>query len=91
MPTNHRDQKVYYVYLMASISRVLYIGVTKNIYARVYQHKNPESNTSFTARYRVNRLVYCEVFDNIYDALDREKKLKKWRREKKNKLYGVDE
>ena len=73
---------------MASISRVLYIGVTNNIYARVQQHKKAKDKSSFTAQYRVNRLVYCEVFDNIYDALDREKQLKRWRREKKLHLIN---
>lgn len=86
---NQRDRKAYYVYIMASISRVLYIGVTNNISARVHQHKNPKYKTSFTARYRVNRLVYCEIFDNIYDALDREKQIKKWRRDKKLHLINM--
>ncbi len=73
---------------MASISRVLYTGVTNNIYLRVQQHKEATENSSFTARYRANRLVYCEEFDNIYDALDREKQIKRWRREKKLRLIA---
>ncbi len=71
---------------MASNSRVLYTGVMNNINARVQRHKETTEKTSFTARYRVNRLVYCEEFDNIYDVLDREKQIKKWRREKKLRL-----
>ena len=82
----HLYPKTYYVYFMASTSRVLYTGVTNNIYQRVQQHKETTDKTSFTARYRVNRLVYCEEFDNIYDALDREKQIKRWRREKKLRL-----
>ena len=86
--TRKRYPKTNYVYIMASVTRVLYTGVTKNIYARVQQHKDASEVSSFTARYRVNRLVYCEEFDNIYDALNREKQLKRWRRNKK--LYMIN-
>lgn len=79
-------RKTYYVYILASISRVLYTGVTNNLELRVYQHKKAENKKAFTARYRINRLVYFEEFDNVYNAIDREKQIKKWRREKKVKL-----
>jgi len=84
----NRNNKIYYVYITASISRVLYIGVTHNVYERVIRHKQANDSTAFTARYRVNRLVYYEEFENIYDALAREKQLKKWRREKKLQLIN---
>jgi putative endonuclease len=61
----------YYVYIMASKSRVLYIGVTNAIWRRVWEHKN-DANTGFTSRYRVHRLVYFETFKYIGNAIARE-------------------
>jgi len=65
----------YTVYIMASRSRVLYIGVTNDLARRVFEHKRGLV-PGFTARYRVNRLVYVEEFDSICDAIAREKQLK---------------
>ena len=76
--------KQYYVYLMSSFRQTLYVGVTNDLYRRVYQHKTKAHPNSFTARYNINRLVYYEVFNNINDALAREKQIKSWRRSKKN-------
>src|ERR1700680_1684929 len=75
-------EKRYYVYIMASKGRVLYVGVTGFLMARVLQHKASELE-SFTQRYHVNRLVYYETFQYINNALARETEIKKWRREKK--------
>ena len=75
-------EKKYYVYIMASKGRVLYIGVTGSLMSRVLQHKSLEENR-FTQRYRVTRLVYYETFQYVNNALARETQLKKWRREKK--------
>ena len=75
--------KQYYVYLMASYRRVLYVGVTDDLARRVYQHKTKAHPDSFTARYHVNRLVCYEVFGDVRDALAREKQIKAWRRSKK--------
>ncbi len=72
----------YYVYITASISRVLYIGVTSNLGARVYQHKEGVV-AGFTKSYRVDRLVYFEETADVMAAIAREKQLKGWRREKK--------
>ncbi|NGP77629.1 GIY-YIG nuclease family protein [Balneolaceae bacterium YR4-1] len=83
-----RKHNLYYVYIMASISRVIYVGVTNNIYNRVMWHKGETDNNSFTSRYRVTRLVYYEEFEYIDRALSREKQLKGWRREKKLKLIN---
>ena len=74
-------EKRYYVYVMASRSRAIYVGVTGFLELRVRQHKNGECN--FTARYNVNRLVYYEVFRYVNNALRREREIKQWRREKK--------
>lgn len=72
----------YYVYIMASYSRVLYIGVTKDLSRRVLEHKSG-GISGFTQKYKVNQLVYFEEYPTIQQAMEREKVLKKWRREKK--------
>jgi putative endonuclease len=72
----------YYVYIMASRSRTLYTGVASNLERRVAQHKLkllPE----FTAQYRIERLVYFEHHGDIRAAIQREKQIKGWIREKK--------
>lgn len=70
---------------MASISRVLYIGVTNHLAGRVEQHKLGIKE-GFTKRYRCQKLVYYEEYQYIDEAIAREKQLKKWRREKKEAL-----
>lgn len=70
---------------MASSSGTLYIGVTNNLLRRVVEHKEGRTE-GFTKRYSCNKLVYYEYFENIYDAISREKEIKKWRREKKQIL-----
>ena len=76
----------YYVYIMASQKNgTLYIGVTNNIAARATAHREGRGST-FVTRYRVNRLVYMEIFDRIDDAIGREKELKKWKRQWKIEL-----
>jgi len=75
-------QRTYYVYILASKNRVVYIGVTGFLMARVLRHRAGEGE-SFTRRYRVHRLVYFQSFHNIGDAIARETEIKKWRREKK--------
>ena len=73
---------VYHVYMMASASGVLYIGVTGHLESRTLQHKQKISE-GFTSRYNVTKLVYFEAFGDIRNAIAREKQLKRWRREKK--------
>ena len=77
--------RTYYVYIMASRTRVLYTGVTNNLARRVNEHKQG-LNTGFTSRYRVSRLVYFEEFADIGDAIAREKEIKGWRRTRKTRL-----
>jgi putative endonuclease len=74
--------KSYYVYITASISRVLYVGVTSDLVARVYQHREG-TVAGFTKSYRAARLVYFEETSDVIAAIAREKQLKGWRREKK--------
>ena len=64
----------YYVYLMSSLSRTLYIGVTNDLDRRVQEHK-AGAPRSFTARYNIRRLVYCEEFNDVNEAIAREKEL----------------
>ena len=75
-----------YVYLVTNYERtVLYTGVTSNLSARSHEHKTGDGS-DFTAKYRCKYLVYYEFHVSIEEAIDREKKLKRWRREWKNKL-----
>ena len=78
---------MYYVYILASATNyTLYIGITGDLIRRVYQHKNNLDPTSFTAQYKVHKLVYFEQTNDVRAALEREKQLKGWRRSKKNAL-----
>jgi putative endonuclease len=75
-------ERRYYVYIMASKSRVIYVGMTGFLMARVLRHRAGEGG-AFTRKYRVHRLVYYHSFQNVGDAIARETEIKKWRREKK--------
>ncbi len=78
-----RREYQFYVYIMQSISRhVLYIGMTNNLRKRVWQHKHHDLE-GFTNDYNATRLVYWDKYDDVRNAIDREKQLKRWRREKK--------
>ncbi len=73
---------MYYVYIMASRSLTLYIGVTNNLLRRAFEHKT-HAIEGFTARYHIDRLVYYERFPVVDRAILREKQLKRWSRAKK--------
>jgi putative endonuclease len=75
----------YFVYIVASKSRVLYIGMTNGLNRRIWEHKNDLIN-GFSKQYRCHRLVYYESFDDVRKAIDREKQLKRWNRTKKVRL-----
>jgi putative endonuclease len=78
--------KLSYVYMMCSASRrALYTGITAYLRKRVFEHKH-DLIEGFTRKYKCHRLVHFETFTNINDAIAREKEIKGWRREKKNKL-----
>lgn len=72
----------YFVYIMASLSGTLYIGVTNDLYKRVYQHKN-DLIQGFTKKYQCHKLVYFEETSDVESAIAREKQLKNWNRAKK--------
>lgn len=77
--------KLYYVYIMASKSKVLYIGVTNDLRRRVYEHKH-HLIKGFTDKYEVTKLVYYEETNDVKEAIGREKQIKGWLREKKKFL-----
>ena len=71
----------YFVYVLASHSRRLYIGITNDLLRRVAEHR--EGMDTFTSKYRITRLVYFETTSNVMSAIEREKQLKGWVRKKK--------
>ena len=76
----------YYIYIITNMNKtVLYIGVTNNLQRRLDEHRQGKTG-SFTAKYRVWHLLYFEEFNDIRYAIAREKEIKGWKREKKNKL-----
>ena len=76
---------IYYVYIMTNQSRTLYIGFTNNLRRMVHEHKNGLIE-GFTNRYNMKTLVYFESFNDPSYGIAREKRIKKWRREKKLRL-----
>ncbi len=78
--------KLYYVYIMASWHRVLYIGITSDLGTRLAWHRSGANKKSFTTQYQVYRLVYVEEYAEVSQAIAVEKQLKSWRRGKKLRL-----
>ena len=76
----------YFVYILASRRNgTLYVGVTNDVARRVAQHREGQAG-SFSERYGVHRLVYVEAHDDIGFAIQREKRIKRWRRRWKLEL-----
>ena len=75
----------YFVYIVASRSRVLYVGVTNDLNRRVGEHKEGLI-PGFSQKYKTNRLVYYESTSDVRGAIARGKQIKRWRREKKVNL-----
>jgi putative endonuclease len=76
----------YYVYLLTNWNnKLIYVGMTNDLQRRLYEHKH-KSVPGFTSRYNVNKLVYFEHTTDVLEAIAREKEIKRWRREKKNRL-----
>ena len=76
----------YYVYILTNEhGNVMYVGVTNNLEKRIAEHKT-KLIKGFTSKYNIHKLVYFEQTPSIESAIMREKEIKKWRREKKNKL-----
>ena len=74
--------KQYYIYIITNSSRTLYTGVTDDLARRVYEHKNKVIG-GFTQKYNITRLVYYEITSDVQAAIQREKQIKGWLREKK--------
>ena len=84
-----KEDKHYYVYIMTNKgSTVLYTGVTNNLKRRVYEHKEKLAD-GFTSRYKITKLVYYEVFEDIENAIVREKQIKGGSRQKKMELINT--
>ena len=80
----------YYVYILTNKNKnVLYVGVTRDLIRRVYEHKHHLDPDSFTAKYNVTQLVYFEETSDVRAAIEREKQIKSWSRMKK--LFLVKE
>ena len=78
------------IYILSnSTNSTLYIGVTSNLIQRIYQHKN-NLTEGFTKKYKTHKLVYFELFEDMENAIKREKTLKKWNRAWKNELIEKD-
>ncbi|MBQ7754445.1 MAG: GIY-YIG nuclease family protein [Clostridia bacterium] len=79
----------YWVYILTNTTNtVLYTGVTNDLARRLWEHKN-DLVEGFTQRYRVHKLVYFEETTDVHAALEREKQIKRWRRQKKEALIGT--
>ena len=81
-----RAKRCFYVYILASLSGTLYVGLTDDLQERMWQHKRGFFD-GFTKKYEVNRLMYFETFTDAKRASDREKQIKAYRREKKIALF----
>lgn len=76
----------YYVYILTNkLNTVLYTGVTNDLSRRMYEHKN-HLNPGFTDKYNVTKLVFCQTFSSVEEAISAEKTIKGWTRAKKNAL-----
>ena len=82
--------KNYYVYITTNPSRsTLYIGVTNNISKRLNQHYIQRGRkNSFAGKYHCYNLIYFEIYNDVIDAISREKEIKKWNRKKKENLIN---
>ena len=77
----------YYVYLLTNITgTTMYVGVTKDLVRRMYEHKHKLDAGSFTAKYDIHKLVYYEYTSDVHAAIERKKQIKGWNRARKNKL-----
>jgi len=76
------EQRTYFVYIMTNRSKNLYTGVTNNLVRRVREHKMGKGSC-FSTKYKLDRLVYFERFEDVRNAIEREKRIKGWLRVKK--------
>jgi putative endonuclease len=86
IPSKRMTPDQAYVYILANTFHHLYTGITTRLQDRVQDHKTAIHPTSFTARYKINRLVYYECYESISQAIAREKQIKGWLRIRKIQL-----
>ena len=86
---NSRVKNEYYIYIVGSSSGTLYIGVTSDIQRRMFEHKKG-LYAGFTKKYKCNKLLYYEFFNDIEEAIRREKVTKGWKRFKKENLIKIN-
>ena len=83
-------EKVFWVYILARRKRgTLYVGLTSDIVRRAWEHRN-HALPGYTARYGIDRLVWCEQHPEFASAVEREKKIKRWRRAWKYALIETE-
>ncbi len=80
-----QQRRQYHVYILSNATRRLYVGVSNDLHRRVYEHKNKLID-GFTKQYNITWLAYFEEAPDAPAALEREKQIKRWRREKKEAL-----
>ena len=77
---------IYYVYILTNDhGNVMYVGMTNDLERRLAEHRSGEIS-GFTSEYHVHKLVHCEEYQSVEEAIAREKQIKGWRRAKKNAL-----
>ena len=77
-----REPRTYFVYIMTNRSKTLYTGITGNLIGRVRRHKLGTAS-GFTSKYKLDRLMYFERYEDVHKAIEREKQIKGWLRIKK--------
>jgi putative endonuclease len=88
-PEKEEPMRHFYVYIFARKSRVLYTGITSDLWHRLWEHKN-DVFRGFTSKYRVHRLVYFETFKYVDKAIARGQEIKGWLRAKKIALIEAE-
>ena len=84
-------QHNYFIYILTSFNKnVLYVGVTNDLAIRLEQHQSGDNPKSFTSKYKCFYLIHFERFQYVDDAISREKEIKGWSRDKKNKLIETE-
>jgi putative endonuclease len=77
-----REERRYFIYIMSNPSRTLYTGMTNSLRRRVLEHKL-KLTPGFATKYNITRLVYFESFEDVRNAIEREKQIKAWTRAKR--------
>lgn len=72
----------YWIYILTNRSNTLYVGITNDLQRRLYEHKNKLAD-GFSSKYNLNKLIYFEEYQDINEAIKREKQIKGWLRKKK--------